>query len=77
MAEAIQPAAGKPGTPRSGLFNQSLEKGLEVLQAFGPQRRSMTLAEVAQATGLNKSSAQRMVFTLEQLGYLRKHARTR
>jgi IclR family transcriptional regulator, pca regulon regulatory protein len=59
------------------LFNQSLEKGLAVLLAFCRKRRTMTIAEVAEATAINKSSAQRMVFTLEQLGYLRKHPQTR
>lgn len=59
------------------LFNQSLEKGLDVLCAFNAERRTMTLGEVAQAAGTTKSSAQRMIYTLEQLGYVRKHARTR
>jgi IclR family transcriptional regulator, pca regulon regulatory protein len=59
------------------LFNQSLEKGLAVLCAFNEKRRTMTLAEVAAATDITKSSAQRMVYTLEQLGYLRKHPQTR
>ncbi|MGO4153818.1 IclR family transcriptional regulator [Cupriavidus sp. YAF13] len=59
------------------LFNQSLEKGLAVLRAFSAQRRTMTIADVAEAATINKSSAQRMVFTLEQLGYLRKHPQTR
>ncbi|BEP95375.1 IclR family transcriptional regulator [Acidovorax sp. A79] len=59
------------------LFNQSLEKGLAVLCAFSAQRRSMTLADVAVAADISKSSAQRMVFTLEQLGFVRKHPQTR
>jgi len=59
------------------LFNQSLEKGLAVLRAFSAARRTMTLADVAAATDITKSSAQRMVFTLEKLGYLRKHPKTR
>ncbi|MGY2489215.1 IclR family transcriptional regulator [Cupriavidus sp. CP313] len=59
------------------LFNQSLEKGLAVLAAFSAVRRTMTIGEVAEAAGINKSSAQRMVFTLEHLGYLRKHPKTR
>lgn len=58
------------------LFNQSLEKGLKVLRAFNVQNRSMTIGDIAVATGLNRSSAQRMAYTLEQLGYLRKHHRT-
>lgn len=59
------------------LFNQSLEKGLNVLRVFSAKRRTMTLAEVADAAGMTKSSAQRMVYTLEKLGYIRKHAVTR
>lgn len=59
------------------LFNQSVEKGLAVLCAFSAQRRSMTLAEVAQAADISKSSAQRMIYTLEQLGFVRKHPQTR
>ncbi|WP_323149771.1 IclR family transcriptional regulator [Pseudomonas oryzihabitans] len=63
--------------PRSELFNQSLEKGLAVLKAFNAQRRTLNLAEVAEAAAMTKSSAQRMVVTLEALGYLRKQTRTR
>ncbi len=59
------------------LFNQSLEKGLAVLRAFDARRRTMTLGDVAEATGITKSSAQRMVYTLERLGYVRKHPQTR
>lgn len=59
------------------LFNQSLEKGLAVLCAFSAQRRTMTLPEVAAATDITKSSAQRMIYTLERLGYVRKHPQTR
>ncbi|MBP0600818.1 IclR family transcriptional regulator [Herbaspirillum sp. LeCh32-8] len=59
------------------LFNQSLEKGLAVLCAFNAQRRTMTLGDVAEATAITKSSAQRMVYTLEALGYICKHPKTR
>lgn len=58
------------------LFNQSLEKGLAVLRSFNTSHRSMTIGEVGKATGMNRSSAQRLVYTLEQLGYLRKHSKT-
>ena len=59
------------------LFNQSLEKGLAVLRGFGAARRTMTLADIAQVAGISKSSAQRMVHTLEELGYVRKHPQSR
>ncbi|AZC30231.1 IclR family transcriptional regulator [Pseudomonas chlororaphis] len=63
-------------TPNS-LFNQSLEKGLAVLRAFNAAQRTMNLAEIAEAAEINKSSAQRMIHTLEQLGYVRKHPQTK
>jgi len=56
-----------PEDGQSLLFNQSLEKGLAVLRAFSARRRTMTLADVAAATDITKSSAQRMVFTLAAL----------
>lgn len=62
---------------RSPLFVQSLEKGLAVLRAFGPENETMNLAEIAAATGIGKSAAQRFAFTLEDLGYLRKDPVTR
>lgn len=73
---ARKPPAAAPAPP-DPLFNQSLEKGLAVLRGFNARRRTMTLADVAEAADINKSSAQRMVYTLEQLGYLAKHAQTR
>lgn len=62
---------------KSLLFNQSLEKGLAVLQVFNAKRRQMTLTEIAELSGMGKSSAQRMIYTLEKLGYISKHPRTR
>lgn len=61
----------------SPLFNQSLEKGLGVLRAFNAERRTMTLPEIAEAVGITKSSAQRMVYTLEKLGYITRQPQTR
>ena len=58
----------------SPLFVGSLAKGLQVLAAFGTTHRSMSLPEIAAATGMGKSSAQRAAFTLEALGYLRRQA---
>ncbi|BDB23956.1 IclR family transcriptional regulator [Cupriavidus sp. P-10] len=76
--------ATKPGHPAAPspdrdnpLFNQSLEKGLEVLRAFNGVHRTLTLPELATLTGMTKSSAQRTVHTLEALGYVDKHPQTR
>jgi IclR family transcriptional regulator, pca regulon regulatory protein len=64
--------------PRSSqLFNQSLEKGLSVLLAFNPPGDSMNLGEIAARCGISTSAAQRFAYTLEALGYLRKHPVTR
>lgn len=54
----------------SPLYVTALAKGLSVLTAFGSSRPAMNLLEMAEATGLNKSTVQRSVFTLEALGYL-------
>jgi DNA-binding IclR family transcriptional regulator len=54
----------------SPLYVTALAKGLAVLSAFTASRSAMTLQEIAEATGLNKSTVQRSVFTLESMGYL-------
>jgi PcaR/PcaU/PobR family beta-ketoadipate pathway transcriptional regulator len=59
------------------LFVRSLAKGLRVLRVFDEARRTMRLSEIAAAAGLDKSAAQRCVFTLAALGYLRQDPRTR
>jgi IclR family pca regulon transcriptional regulator len=62
---------------RSSLFVGSLEKGLQILRAFDRERREMGLFEIIEASGLDKSSAQRFAFTLYALGFLTKDAKTR
>jgi IclR family pca regulon transcriptional regulator len=49
---------------------QSLAKGLAVIEAFGADRASMTLSEVARRTGTSPGSAQRILRTLVSLGYV-------
>lgn len=55
---------------RSGEFVQSLERGLAVIRAFGADRPSLTLSEVAKATGLSRAAARRFLHTLVDLGYV-------
>lgn len=52
-------------------FIEALARGLDVIRAFGPDRSTMTLSEVAAATGLARPTARRMLLTLEELGYAR------
>jgi IclR family transcriptional regulator, pca regulon regulatory protein len=56
-------------------FVQSLERGLAVIRAFGPERSHLTLTEVAQATGLARAVARRFLLTLADLGYVRTDGR--
>jgi IclR family transcriptional regulator, pca regulon regulatory protein len=55
---------------RTATLNQSIEKALGVLRAFGGDRRALNLGEIAAAAGITRSSAQRVTHTLEQLGYV-------
>lgn len=63
MADAAEDA-------RSGEFVQSLDRGLAVIRAFGPDRPSLTLSDVARETGLSRASARRFLHTLVELGYM-------
>jgi IclR family transcriptional regulator, pca regulon regulatory protein len=60
---------------RDPLFNDSVQKALAVLEAFGRRRRVLKLSEIADAAEISKPSAQRCVHTLEVLGYLRREDR--
>lgn len=52
-------------------FIEAIARGFDVIKAFEPQRPTMTLSEVAAATGLARPTARRILLTLESLGYVR------
>jgi IclR family transcriptional regulator, pca regulon regulatory protein len=52
-------------------FIEALARGLDVIRAFGPNRPTMSLSEVAAAAGLARPTARRILLTLEELGYVR------
>lgn len=52
------------------LFVQSLAKGFELLEAFSLRPSPMTMNELMEITGFDRSTTQRMSHTLVQLGYL-------
>jgi IclR family pca regulon transcriptional regulator len=56
---------------------EALARGLEVLALFGFERPSLSLTEIVASTQLSKSTAFRMVSTLEALGYLERDPETR
>lgn len=66
-----------PSTSRSSLFVGSTEKTFQVLHAFDGPARYMTLGDIAKAAGLDRSATQRLVHTLEVLGYLFRVPETR
>ncbi len=49
-------------------FMASLARGLEVLQAFTPQRRLMSVSQVSQRTGIPRAAVRRCLYTLSKLG---------
>ena len=71
--EIALPETGSPnGAVQTGERERvrSLARGLAVIQAFGPERPSMTLTEVAAATGMTRAAARRFLLTLEDLGFV-------
>ncbi|MDX3852068.1 IclR family transcriptional regulator domain-containing protein [Streptomyces sp. AK02-01A] len=63
--------------PREGTgpdFIEALARGLEVITAFQPRRPVMSLTDVANATGLARPTARRILLTLAELGYVRQQA---
>lgn len=79
---AAESAAGQLAAPtgdsppaRNSDFVQSLDRGLAVIRAFGPDRERLSLSEVARATGLTRAAARRFLLTLVKLGYVRNDGR--
>ncbi|WP_343584474.1 IclR family transcriptional regulator C-terminal domain-containing protein [Herbaspirillum sp.] len=76
-----EPAPAKPERDRragrSTLFIGSTEKTFQVLHTFDGPNRHMSLGDIARASGLDRSATQRVVHTLEELGYLSRVPDTR
>ncbi len=56
----------------SSLFVGSVAKAFQVLEAFRDTHREMSLAEIARAAQLDRSATQRIIYTLENLHYIRR-----
>jgi len=61
--------------PESRDFVTAFARGLAVIEAFGPENRTMTVAEVAAQTGLDRAVARRLLLTLVDLGFAHVHQR--
>ena len=58
------------GETRSREYVQGLERGLAVIRSFSPEAPRLTIAHVAERTGLTRAAARRYLKTLEALGYV-------
>lgn len=61
--------------PRSPDFVEAIARGFYVIKAFGSRTRRMSLSEVAEASGLARPTARRILITLGELGYVRTDGR--
>jgi IclR family transcriptional regulator, pca regulon regulatory protein len=55
---------------RSRDFNQSLARGLEIIESFGADAPRQSVSEVAAHTGLTRATVRRFLLTLVDLGYV-------
>ena len=67
---ADSPAAAGTGRDEDRLFIQSAARTIKLLESFAAASGPMSLSDIAAATGMNRSGAQRIVHTLRQLGYI-------
>ena len=56
-------------------FVLAFARGLQVIRAFDGRAGALTLSEVAEASGLTRAGARRILLTLEHLGYVRLEGR--
>src|SRR6218665_875444 len=59
------------------LFVQSLAKGIGLLEALGARPGALSLTDLADRTGMDRSTTQRMTHTRVQWGYMEKGANGR
>jgi DNA-binding IclR family transcriptional regulator len=71
------PGADLPDGVDRRLFVGGVDKGLQVLRAFYDRPMPLSLTDVAAVTGMGRSAAQRFLYTLKALGYLRQNPSTK
>jgi IclR family pca regulon transcriptional regulator len=54
---------------------QSLERGLAIIRAFGPDQPELTVTEIAGRTALTRAATRRFLLTLSELGYVESDGR--
>jgi len=69
MKEPTAGAAPNPHDRGGREFVASLEKGLAIIEAFGPDQPRLTLSDVAKRAGVTRAAARRYLHTLAKLNY--------
>ena len=64
--------------PEKSIYKvQALERALDILDCFSFQNRELSLSDVVLRTGLNKTTAKRLISNLESRGYLQQIPQTK
>jgi IclR family transcriptional regulator, pca regulon regulatory protein len=63
-AEEIEAMSGDPN------FMTSLARGLAVIRGFTQQKRSLTISQLSQRTGIPRAAVRRCLYTLSRLGFV-------
>ncbi len=58
-------------------YNRSLERSLQILNAFGSERSPLTLAQLSETLGLPKATVLRLCSTLVKYGFLKQGPESR
>jgi IclR family pca regulon transcriptional regulator len=67
----------KSGSNTSTLQLGTLEKAAKILNLYDKSAEALTFSEIVAKTGLEKGSVQRLLFSLQNLGLLRRHQKTK
>lgn len=68
----------KRTSPNNSIYKvQALERALDILDCFSFQDRELSLSEIVKITGLNKTTAKRLIFNLKSRGYLQQDPQTK
>ena len=68
----------KPATVKNSIYRvQALERALDILDCFSFQTRELSLSKVVNRTGLNKTTAKRLLANLTSRGYLQQDSQTK
>ena len=69
MEDAGTAGPENEGREPSNMYAQTFARGLAVITAFGEDAGALTISDVAQRTGVTRSTARRLLYTLTTLGY--------